>query len=78
MIFLVFLNTLTIASEHYNQPHWLTEVQGERQPLALSCFTLVNLALNPREGMVTGTRLMGKLPVAVVLLAGTMLEIPRA
>lgn len=29
VIFLVFLNTLTIASEHYNQPHWLTEVQGE-------------------------------------------------
>ncbi|GAB1291210.1 Voltage-dependent L-type calcium channel subunit alpha [Apodemus speciosus] len=27
VIFLVFLNTLTIASEHYNQPHWLTEVQ---------------------------------------------------
>ncbi|KAB0347875.1 hypothetical protein FD754_012732 [Muntiacus muntjak] len=25
VIFLVFLNTLTIASEHYNQPHWLTE-----------------------------------------------------
>lgn len=32
VIFLVFLNTLTIASEHYNQPHWLTEVQGERPP----------------------------------------------
>ncbi|OXB80461.1 UNVERIFIED_CONTAM: hypothetical protein H355_004294, partial [Colinus virginianus] len=27
VIFLVFLNTLTIASEHYNQPDWLTEVQ---------------------------------------------------
>ena len=32
VIFLVFLNTLTIASEHYNQPHWLTEVQGESRP----------------------------------------------
>lgn len=28
VIILVFLNTLTIASEHYNQPDWLTEVQG--------------------------------------------------
>lgn len=28
VIILVFLNTLTIASEHYNQPGWLTEVQG--------------------------------------------------
>ncbi|MBZ3889747.1 Voltage-dependent L-type calcium channel subunit alpha-1C, partial [Sciurus carolinensis] len=27
VIFLVFLNTLTIASEHYNQARWLTEVQ---------------------------------------------------
>lgn len=35
VIFLVFLNTLTIASEHYNQPHWLTEVQGERPPTGL-------------------------------------------
>lgn len=50
VIFLVFLNTLTIASEHYNQPHWLTEVQGERQPPALSQFTLPTSALNPREG----------------------------
>lgn len=29
VIILVFLNTLTISSEHYNQPLWLTEVQGE-------------------------------------------------
>jgi voltage-dependent calcium channel L type alpha-1D len=28
VIILVFLNTLTISSEHYNQPDWLTEVQG--------------------------------------------------
>ena len=34
VIILVFLNTLTIASEHYNQPDWLTEVQG-------ICFALV-------------------------------------
>lgn len=35
MIFLVFLNTLTIASEHYNQPDWLTEVQGEERLMVL-------------------------------------------
>lgn len=29
VIILVFLNTLTISSEHYDQPLWLTEVQGE-------------------------------------------------
>lgn len=28
VIVLVFLNTLTISSEHYKQPVWLTEVQG--------------------------------------------------
>lgn len=28
VIILVFLNTLTISSEHYNQPMWLTLVQG--------------------------------------------------
>lgn len=28
VIFLVFLNTLTIASEHHHQPQWLTDVQG--------------------------------------------------
>lgn len=36
VIILVFLNTLTIASEHYNQPDWLTEVQGIC--LALICL----------------------------------------
>lgn len=25
VITLVFLNTCTVAVEHYNQPHWLTE-----------------------------------------------------
>ena len=28
VIVLVFLNTLTISSEHYNQPDWLTQIQG--------------------------------------------------
>lgn len=31
VIILVFLNTLTISSEHYNQPLWLTQVQGMNQ-----------------------------------------------
>lgn len=31
VIVLVFLNTLTIASEHHNQPLWLTEVQGTQR-----------------------------------------------
>ncbi|MGH0140174.1 UNVERIFIED_CONTAM: hypothetical protein FKN15_070501 [Acipenser sinensis] len=30
VLLLVFLNTLTIASEHYNQPDWLGQIQGER------------------------------------------------
>nr|XP_019612826.1 PREDICTED: voltage-dependent L-type calcium channel subunit alpha-1C isoform X32 [Rhinolophus sinicus] len=39
VIFLVFLNTLTIASEHYNQPHWLTEVQDTANKVLLALFT---------------------------------------
>lgn len=37
----MFLNTLTIASEHYNQPDWLTEVQGEESVMVL--FVLVSV-----------------------------------
>ncbi|XP_041443856.1 voltage-dependent L-type calcium channel subunit alpha-1C isoform X2 [Xenopus laevis] len=39
VIFLVFLNTLTIASEHYNQPEWLTEVQDTANKVLLALFT---------------------------------------
>ncbi|XP_033017963.1 voltage-dependent L-type calcium channel subunit alpha-1C isoform X29 [Lacerta agilis] len=40
VIFLVFLNTLTIASEHYNQSDWLTEVQGDTaNKVLLALFT---------------------------------------
>ncbi|XP_078529785.1 voltage-dependent L-type calcium channel subunit alpha-1C isoform X1 [Lissotriton helveticus] len=39
VIFLVFLNTLTIASEHYNQPDWLTEVQDTANKVLLAMFT---------------------------------------
>uniref|UniRef100_A0A803WCF5 Voltage-dependent L-type calcium channel subunit alpha n=1 Tax=Ficedula albicollis TaxID=59894 RepID=A0A803WCF5_FICAL len=39
VIFLVFLNTLTIASEHYNQPDWLTEVQDTANKVLLALFT---------------------------------------
>ena len=33
MIVLVFLNTVTVASEHYNQPLWLEEFQGKQTML---------------------------------------------
>uniref|UniRef100_A0A8C1E156 Voltage-dependent L-type calcium channel subunit alpha n=1 Tax=Cyprinus carpio carpio TaxID=630221 RepID=A0A8C1E156_CYPCA len=39
VILLVFLNTLTISSEHYNQPDWLTEVQGVANKVLLALFT---------------------------------------
>uniref|UniRef100_A0A8D0GZQ5 Voltage-dependent L-type calcium channel subunit alpha n=1 Tax=Sphenodon punctatus TaxID=8508 RepID=A0A8D0GZQ5_SPHPU len=39
VIFLVFLNTLTIASEHYNQPDWLSEVQDTANKVLLALFT---------------------------------------
>lgn len=29
VLLLVFLNTVASASEHYGQPNWLTEMQGE-------------------------------------------------
>ncbi|XP_053098402.1 calcium channel, voltage-dependent, L type, alpha 1D subunit, a isoform X7 [Pangasianodon hypophthalmus] len=40
VIILVFLNTLTISSEHYNQPEWLTEVQRVANRVLLAMFTL--------------------------------------
>ncbi|KAM4610826.1 voltage-dependent L-type calcium channel subunit alpha-1D [Polymixia lowei] len=40
VILLVFLNTLTISSEHYNQPDWLTEVQDVANKVLLAMFTL--------------------------------------
>ncbi|XP_053551805.1 voltage-dependent L-type calcium channel subunit alpha-1F [Bombina bombina] len=40
VLILVFLNTLTIASEHYQQPDWLTEIQGYANKVLLSLFTL--------------------------------------
>ncbi|XP_035282340.1 voltage-dependent L-type calcium channel subunit alpha-1C isoform X9 [Anguilla anguilla] len=39
VIFLVFLNTLTIASEHHRQPEWLTEVQDIANKVLLALFT---------------------------------------
>ncbi|KAL2102517.1 hypothetical protein ACEWY4_001685 [Coilia grayii] len=39
VIFLVFLNTLTIASEHHNQDNWLTEVQDIANKVLLALFT---------------------------------------
>ncbi|XP_041429085.1 voltage-dependent L-type calcium channel subunit alpha-1D isoform X2 [Xenopus laevis] len=40
VLLLVFLNTLTIASEHYQQPDWLTEIQAYANKVLLSLFTL--------------------------------------
>nr|XP_046196313.1 voltage-dependent L-type calcium channel subunit alpha-1D-like isoform X8 [Oncorhynchus gorbuscha] len=39
VIILVFLNTLTISSEHYMQPDWLTQVQDVANKVLLGCFT---------------------------------------
>ncbi|XP_051967472.1 voltage-dependent L-type calcium channel subunit alpha-1D-like [Xyrauchen texanus] len=39
VIILVFLNTLTISSEHYNQPDWLTQVQDVANKVLLALFT---------------------------------------
>uniref|UniRef100_A0A8C4TN37 Voltage-dependent L-type calcium channel subunit alpha n=1 Tax=Erpetoichthys calabaricus TaxID=27687 RepID=A0A8C4TN37_ERPCA len=39
VIFLVFLNTLTIASEHHNQAEWLTQVQDTANKVLLALFT---------------------------------------
>ncbi|XP_078798390.1 voltage-dependent L-type calcium channel subunit alpha-1C isoform X26 [Oryzias latipes] len=39
VIFLVFLNTLTIASEHHRQPQWLTDVQDIANKVLLALFT---------------------------------------
>ncbi|XP_056366844.1 voltage-dependent L-type calcium channel subunit alpha-1F [Oenanthe melanoleuca] len=38
VLLLVFLNTLTIASEHYGQPPWLTETQAYANKALLSLF----------------------------------------
>lgn len=50
VIVLVFLNTLTISSEHYNQPDWLTQIQGTSRGHSLSvpnagCPRLSNCSL---------------------------------
>ncbi|TSM20246.1 Voltage-dependent L-type calcium channel subunit alpha-1C [Bagarius yarrelli] len=39
VIFFVFLNTLTIASEHHEQPEWLTDVQDIANKVLLALFT---------------------------------------
>ncbi|XP_057342439.1 voltage-dependent L-type calcium channel subunit alpha-1D isoform X3 [Manis pentadactyla] len=39
VIVLVFLNTLTISSEHYNQPDWLTQIQDTANKVLLALFT---------------------------------------
>lgn len=73
MIFLVFLNTLTIASEHYNQPHWLTEVQGE-QPLALDYSLLLTQPCS--WGGMSYCWEIGRKAASDYCLASAMLESP--
>ncbi|XP_073326841.1 voltage-dependent L-type calcium channel subunit alpha-1D-like [Pagrus major] len=40
VLLLVFLNTSLSASEHYNQPNWLTQVQDIANKVLLSLFTV--------------------------------------
>ncbi|XP_028849532.1 voltage-dependent L-type calcium channel subunit alpha-1D [Denticeps clupeoides] len=40
VLLLVFLNTAASASEHYNQPKWLTDVQDRANKILLALFTL--------------------------------------
>ncbi|XP_026111428.1 LOW QUALITY PROTEIN: voltage-dependent L-type calcium channel subunit alpha-1F-like [Carassius auratus] len=40
VLILVFLNTALSASEHYNQPDWLTDVQDIANKVLLSLFTV--------------------------------------
>ncbi|XP_039270704.2 voltage-dependent L-type calcium channel subunit alpha-1D-like isoform X2 [Styela clava] len=40
VIVLVFLNTLSLATEHYQQPYWLTVVQDLSNKILLALFTL--------------------------------------
>ncbi|XDV49120.1 hypothetical protein PO909_018431, partial [Leuciscus waleckii] len=40
VLLLVFLNTALSASEHYNQPEWLTEIQDIANKVLLSLFTV--------------------------------------
>ncbi|KAL4622587.1 voltage-dependent L-type calcium channel subunit alpha-1D-like [Arapaima gigas] len=40
VLLLVFLNTAASASEHYNQPEWLTRVQETANRVLLTLFTL--------------------------------------
>ncbi|XP_040841145.1 voltage-dependent L-type calcium channel subunit alpha-1S [Ochotona curzoniae] len=40
VILIVALNTLSIASEHHNQPPWLTQLQDIANRVLLSCFAI--------------------------------------
>lgn len=75
VIFLVFLNTLTIASEHYNQPHWLTEVQGEK-PLPLDYSLLITQSWS--WGRMSYWWEIDRKAASDHCLSGAILESPRA
>ncbi|KAI7797480.1 putative voltage-dependent L-type calcium channel subunit alpha-1F-like [Triplophysa rosa] len=40
VLLLVFLNTAASASEHYDQPQWLTDIQERANKILLALFTL--------------------------------------
>lgn len=48
IIVLVFLNTGVLATEHYQQPHWLDDFQGKKfNPVRLLNF--VNISVNSMQ-----------------------------
>ncbi len=49
VIFLVFLNTLTIASLHHQQPEWLTNIQGTQLYNSV-CISVYCCYWNIRQG----------------------------
>ncbi|XP_010830951.1 PREDICTED: voltage-dependent L-type calcium channel subunit alpha-1F-like, partial [Bison bison bison] len=49
VLLLVFLNTLTIASEHHGQPFWLTQIQGA--PPSLPALSPAPNSFHPRAQM---------------------------
>lgn len=52
VLLLVFLNTVASASEHYGQPKWLTEMQGQHFELRVAGFNLARgpqLSVRPSE-----------------------------
>lgn len=61
IIVLVFLNTGVLATEHYNQPHWLDDFQGKYRRYRLTEIKLtfglrLLLIINRRDAFGNGFR----------------------